>query len=237
MLFKKNAFSQKFRRNWVRKTALLVTLLLIFYLVPGNSFNTERVKSGNEIVRFHVRAHSNNSRDQEIKNFLANRLIQIYGPLWNQCQSSEELHALLTKDRENIRQNAQKILAEKGYSDSVDVEFANQFFPARFYGERFFPSGEYASLTVKIGSGKGENWWCVLFPPLCFKVFPVPADNGQEKNMEIETVKINNDSSRVNDDSSRVKNSAKESVYSEEKTENTKNIRFWIIDIFRKFSK
>ncbi len=230
MLFKKNALSQKFRLNRVRKTALLVTLLLLFFLVSGNSFNTERVKSGNEIVRFHVRANSNNSSDQEIKNFLANRLIQIYGPLWSQCQNSEELHVLLTKDRENIRQNAQEILAEKGCSDSVDVEFANQFFPARFYGERFFPSGEYASLTVKIGSGKGENWWCVLFPPLCFKVFPVPSDNGKEKNMEIETVKIN-------DDSSRATNSEKESVYSEEKTKKKENIRFWIIDIFRKFSK
>ncbi len=225
-MFKNFRFSRKLRGTDSWKTFLLMGLLLLFCILPANVFSSERDKSGDDIVRFHVRAHSNEPQDQEIKNYLAARLLKIYGTFWSRCQSSEQLHVLLEKDREKIEKTACKILEEKGFPDPVEVEFDKRFFPARFYGDHFYPSGEYTSLTINIGSGEGENWWCVLFPPLCFTVFPVPSDRAaNEKDMEIESV-------NTKDDALKEENTEQEPVSPEKEKEG--NWRFWIIELFKK---
>ncbi len=140
------------------------------------------------IIRFHVKAHSNDPHDQAIKNYLAGRLLQTFGPLWNGCQNSAQLHILLEKDKKAIQETACRILGEKDVHDPVGIEFAKGNFPARYYGDRFYPAGEYTSLTIEIGSGQGENWWCVLFPPLCFTVFPAPGGESLIKDREKEIV-------------------------------------------------
>jgi stage II sporulation protein R len=174
-----------------------------------------------EVVRFHVRAHSNEPHDQEIKNYLAGSLLQIFGPLWNGCQNSRQLHELLEKDKGEIQEIALRVLKEKGIVDPVKVEFAKRIFPARFYGDRFYPPGEYASLTIEIGSGEGENWWCVLFPPLCFTVFPVPGSESSPKEQE-KGIMI------TNKPTSGWERKEKEgALFSEKKTSKW---RFWSID-------
>jgi stage II sporulation protein R len=156
------------------KTLLLAVLLPVFCFtgvvpaVPG------QVLADGGVIRFHVRASSNDPHDQEIKNYLAGSMLQVFGPTWSGCQNSRQLQGLIERDKEWIRKTAVGILEGKGVFDPVTVEFARHPFPARFYGEHFFPPGEYASLIIEIGPGEGENWWCVLFPPLCFTVFPVP---------------------------------------------------------------
>ena len=172
---------------------LFMVLLVSFCLIPEVLPDPEKSRPDNEIIRFHVLANSNNRHDQEIKNFLAGRLIEIFGPFWKRCQSSEELHALLKKDKRLIGETAGMILAENGFSDPVTVEFGKSHFPARFYGDRFYPSGEYTSLIIKIGAGKGENWWCVLFPPLCFTVFPPAADKEDIGDIKENNYKENNE--------------------------------------------
>lgn len=223
-MFKNFSFSQKLRVRGSWKTFLLMGLLLLFSLLPGTVFSPIRDQSGDDIIRFHVRAHSNEPQDQEVKNYLAARLLKIYGPLWSRCQSSEQLHVLLEKDRTEIEKTACKILEEKGFSTPVEVLFDKRFFPARFYGDYFYPSGKYTSLTIKIGSGEGENWWCVLFPPLCFTVFPEPSNRAaNEKDMGLERTK-------AKDSASREENIEKEET--EEETEKEGNWRFWIIELF-----
>lgn len=208
---------------------LLIALLPPFCIFPAVCPVPEKNRPDTEIIRFHVLAHSDNQHDQEIKNFLAGRLIDTFGPLWNRCQSSEELYALLKKDQRLIEVTACAILEENGFSGPVKVEFGKSRFPARFYGDRFYPSGEYTSLTVRIGAGKGENWWCVLFPPLCFTVFPSPAgkegikENIKEDN-NLDAIKTQVD--KANDQGSPLENVTAETSPEKEKSK----WRFWIVD-------
>lgn len=223
-VFKKLSISQKYKGAFIWKILLLLVLLLTFCVSSAIPLVPETDEPGNEIIRFHVKAHSNDPDDQEIKNYLASRLIQIFGPLWNRCQNSRQLYALLTKDKEEIEETACRILEEKGIYDSVEVEFAKRAFPARFYGNRFYPPGEYDSLTIKIGSGRGENWWCVLFPPLCLTVFPVSAGDNQQNETKKETMVTNEQVSR----------GEKQEQETADLEQETNKWRFWIIDFLAK---
>jgi stage II sporulation protein R len=131
-----------------------------------------------DIIRFHVRAHSNSPEEQRIKNHLAKEILSLYAPRWRNCSSKEELRSILTVDKKDLEMASRKILAESGFGHDVRISLQKSFFPARLYEGKFYPPGEYEALTVFIGDGGGENWWCVLFPPLCFNVVPVPPDEG-----------------------------------------------------------
>ncbi|HHT46118.1 MAG TPA: stage II sporulation protein R [Firmicutes bacterium] len=132
------------------------------------------------IIRFHVKANSNSPEDQALKNYLAQTIINIYKPLWGGCSSIEELRSLLVKDRKTIEKTANAILIENGCAHTVKVSLDKGVFPARLYEGKLYPPGEYEALNMIIGKGAGENWWCVLFPPLCFNLLPSPSQKAGE---------------------------------------------------------
>ncbi|MDO9534142.1 MAG: stage II sporulation protein R [Bacillota bacterium] len=182
-----------------------------------------------DIIRFHVKANSNSPGDQGIKNYLAEKIIRLYEPVWSQCESSEELRLLLSENEEAMENTAREILAEKGFTYDVNVSLEKGLFPARFYAGEFYPPGEYEALYMVIGEGTGENWWCVLFPPLCFAVVPSPslsmgnADHeqaGQKAELSLA------ESGKKDDFDNKVgkKNSGNEKI----------KIRFWVIELFQK---
>jgi stage II sporulation protein R len=186
------------QRNWqlspsFRKIHFWMSLLLLFILgamfipggIPGSLAHATYIQGEQEgqeelkieeIIRFHVKAHSNNPEDQEIKNYLARNIINIYRPLWEQCGSMEELRLLISANRKEIERTARKILQQSGSPHDVQVSLGKSIFPARFYEGKLFPPGEYEALYIIIGEGTGENWWCVLFPPLCLNLV-VPNDD------------------------------------------------------------
>lgn len=129
-----------------------------------------------EIIRLHVKAHNNDCYEQELKNEVVCAILEHFSPRWKSCSSREELYQLLEKDRDDITVIAEQVLDEQGISREVTVQLASSTFPARLYEGSYYPPGEYEALMVVIGAGKGENWWCVLFPPLCFGVVPAPRD-------------------------------------------------------------
>jgi len=130
-----------------------------------------------EILRFHVRAHNNSPQEQQLKNYLAQEILFLYAPRWSSCRSKEELFERLSEDQNDLTFWAKKILADKGSPHDVKISLETSFFPARFYEGRLYPPGEYAGLCITIGEGGGENWWCVLFPPLCFNIIPSPKES------------------------------------------------------------
>jgi stage II sporulation protein R len=147
-------------------------------LLSGGSEQEEIIKA-EEIIRFHVRAHSNSPADQEIKNYLARKTISLYGSRWSNCSSKEELRIILSEDKEDIEIMARETLEKSGFAHDVKISLEKGLFPARLYNGKLYPPGEYEALNMIIGNGDGENWWCVLFPPLCFNVVPLPTDEGR----------------------------------------------------------
>lgn len=183
-----------------------------------------------DVIRFHVRAHSNDTQEQQIKNEVAASIISEYTSSWRQCGSREELYQLLLDTQAGVAATAQRVLNEHGVVRDVEVELARNYFPARLYGGEYYPPGEYEALWVVIGSGKGENWWCVLFPPLCFGVVPAPIFS--EKNENPVDGDRENDFLQEEEGSSKdLPAGTKKQGNEDEENEDTK-WRFWIVDCF-----
>ncbi len=183
-----------------RVFVLEMVLFLIIFCLPagqtgfwaarcGGQATPDKVQVG-EILRFHVRAHSNAPQDQEIKNYVARKILARFQPVWSCCRDSCELGRLLVQTKPEIAGAARLALQEKGFDYDVAVSLTRDLFPARFYEGQLYPPGEYTALYLVIGEGCGENWWCVLFPPLCFNLLPPlaadEAETGLRENEQAE---------------------------------------------------
>ena len=119
------------------------------------------------VVRLHVLANSDSDADQALKLKVRDGILSYVSPRVIDCKSREEAIEVLSSELDEIERVASEIIALEGYSHSVEVTLTLEDYPTRNYEAMSFPSGEYVSLRVLIGEAQGQNWWCVLFPPLC----------------------------------------------------------------------
>ncbi len=119
-------------------------------------------------IRFHVRANSNSVIDQQLKMKVKEAVVNyIYDNTGDFKSQDEAAQFIITHDSQ-IKSIANKTITDSGFSYSINSTFSEQIFPTKTYGDITFPTGKYRSYTLYIGNGKGHNWWCVLYPPLCF---------------------------------------------------------------------
>lgn len=121
-----------------------------------------------QIIRLHVRADSDSDEAQELKMKVKSSVVAYIEPLLRDSTGIDESRQILNDNIEAIRENAMDTLQDNGCEDDVAVYFENAYFPAKSYGDVTFPPGEYEAFRIDIGSASGRNWWCVLYPPLCF---------------------------------------------------------------------
>lgn len=140
-----------------------------------------------QVVRLHVVAHSDSERDQEIKRAVRDAILDEVTPLFTGTETIEEAEAAIRRALPQIEAAAAAVLADYGVSYGVATEVGRFPFPDRLYGRVLLPAGDYRALKVKLGDAEGANWWCVLFPPLCFLDWstgvvlePKPGTAGQE---------------------------------------------------------
>ena len=129
--------------------------------------------------RLHILANSDSEEDQCIKYALRDYMLTELGGVFGSCESKDETEALVRRNLPYIEQRANDFLRENGCSDTVHCEVGSADFPTRMYGSLTLPAGRYDALRVVIGSGAGQNWWCVLYPSVCLraasaKVSPLP---------------------------------------------------------------
>mgnify|MGYP000761745221 FL=1 len=115
-----------------------------------------------------MRAESDSDEDQWIKMQVKEAVLDYISPILSKSQSVDESRAILTDESDGIRDVAVDTLRSLGDESDVSVYFENCYFPMKTYGDMTFPPGEYEAFRVDIGDAKGRNWWCVLYPPLCF---------------------------------------------------------------------
>lgn len=121
-----------------------------------------------KILRFHVIANSNSAQDQALKLKVRDCVIEyLSGPL-KACETKEESETVICSLLPQIKEKASELVRRMGYDYTIEADVGEEYFPVKTYGEMTFPRGYYESLTIRIGSGAGRNWWCVLFPNLCF---------------------------------------------------------------------
>ncbi len=126
-------------------------------------------KIAGEIIRFHVRANSDGEADQELKLKVRDAVISYLEPLLAGSDSIEKSRSIIAGNEFGITATARNIIAESGFDYDVKAYFERTHFPVRAYGEVTLPAGLYEAYRIDIGSAKGHNWWCVLYPPLCFE--------------------------------------------------------------------
>lgn len=120
-----------------------------------------------EIIRFHIIAHSNSPYDQLVKMNLRNVIINELSGGLSQCRTKEETAAFLSANTEKCKASATQYLNDIGYNLAVDVSFKKEMFPKKDYGVFILPKGTYSSLKITLGDGKGKNYFCVMFPQTC----------------------------------------------------------------------
>lgn len=121
-----------------------------------------------EFLRIHIRADSNDAEAQAVKYLVRDKIVEYLTPLVANYQDKASAMRGVQERLFQISEIATKTLQEKGFSYAASAELQVESFPTRVYGEFILPAGEYSALIVRLGSGKGDNWWCVVYPPLCF---------------------------------------------------------------------
>ncbi|HEY8911510.1 MAG TPA: stage II sporulation protein R [Desulfosporosinus sp.] len=136
----------------------------------NKSFNEETVPAltPNQLIRFHVLANSDSDQDQALKRAVRDAILKEVSPQLATSQSLEESRLILKKIRPDMEEIGRSVVKAWGKNYTVHTEYGHFSFPTKSYGSLVLPAGDYEALRVVVGEGQGSNWWCVLFPPLCF---------------------------------------------------------------------
>lgn len=149
--------------------ALLTGLLYTFFSSHrANDPRTIQKGISEKIIRFHVIANSDSEEDQQLKLKVKEAVVNYTTPLLADSHSLCESEAILQQESQTIKTIADSVIAENGYSYPVTVSLTDTYFPTKSYGNYTFPPGIYRAFEIRIGKAAGKNWWCVMYPPLCF---------------------------------------------------------------------
>lgn len=139
---------------------------------------TGMAKINDKVIRLHVIANSNTVFDQQLKYKVRNNVIDKFNNEFENTVSKDDSEDVIIKNINEIREEAETIISKEGYDYQVNVYYGNFKFPRKIYEDIVLPEGYYDAVRIEIGKAEGNNWWCVMFPPLCF------VDFGQDKNAE-----------------------------------------------------
>ena len=190
----------------VKNSLILLFLLFLYVTISALSYVTAVSNDiQNSVFRLHVIANSDSNEDQDLKYKVRDNLIEYMNTICKDVESREEAIHLANLHLDEFKKIAEKTVKENGYSYPISVEIGNFSFPTKDYGDISLPAGYYDSLRVKIGDASGQNWWCVMFPPLCFVNISsgiVPDESKEllkeELNDEEYSIVTKEDSSEIN---------------------------------------
>ena len=140
-----------------------------------------------KIMRFHVLANSDSKEDQKLKLQVRDAIGELMEPRLADVKDMDETRRIITDSIPDIVAKAEQTLKEQGCGDSVSAKVTHTDFPVKTYGSYTFPAGNYEALQVVIGEGKGHNWWCVLYPNMCFRdsVYEIVDEDAKEELQEV----------------------------------------------------
>lgn len=161
---------------------LFVSLVVVFY--QRAEAEQENIQQGiaNEIIRFHVLANSDTVIDQGVKLDVKNKVVKELQKDLADVSTVNEARMVISSKLDDIEHMAEDVLKQKGFDYEATVQLTKDYFPVKSYGDLVFPQGDYEALEIKIGKAKGKNWWCVLFPSLCFvdQTYQVVPDKSKD---------------------------------------------------------
>lgn len=176
-----------FMKNTKLKNAILLIFLLFLYVfISAQSYVTAVSENLSDAVfRLHVLANSDSDADQALKIKVRDELLKYMNSISPNCSTKAEAISVAEAHKEEFQKIAEDTIKENGYDYSVKINIGNFYFPTKNYGDISLPAGFYDALRVEIGEAKGQNWWCVMFPSLCFiDVSSGVVDDEAKENLE-----------------------------------------------------
>lgn len=158
-------------KRWLFLTPLFMVFALTMVLFCiGMCYPTklQRAIERGELVRIHILAQDDTEGQQAIKLHVRDAVIAAFTPYLEEAKNSREAARIVRQNLTLAQETAQKATREMGATYPVFAAFGVYDFPTRVYGNEIVPAGEYPALRILLGEGKGRNWWCVMYPPLCF---------------------------------------------------------------------
>ena len=134
----------------------------------SNGHTMSALSEQSAYLRIHIRADSNEAEAQAVKYRVRDEIVEYLTPLVANYQTKTEAVQGVAAHLDDIEEIAKKLLKEQGFSYGAEAEIKKESFPTRIYDDFTLPAGEYSALILRLGAGKGDNWWCVVYPPLCF---------------------------------------------------------------------
>lgn len=206
---------------------IFILTILVFIYIALLSFNYSKAISSNlsdSVFRLHIIANSDSSADQELKLKVRDKIIEYMNTLTSNSSDKKDVISIVNNHLDSFKEIALNTIKENGYNYDVNIEIGNFHFPTKSYGDISFPAGNYNALKIEIGDAIGQNWWCVLFPPLCFVnsstgVVPDDSKNTLKENINSKSYEIISEGNNSNDNTSDIK------------------IKFKIIEFFNNFGK
>jgi len=158
----------KIYSNFKRLLLLLVLLSVYTFICAFSYVNAVSTNIQNSVFRLHVIANSDSEEDQNLKYIVRDKVLEYINSISGSESSKEDVIKFANENINEIQKIAENTIHENGYNYKVELNIGNFAFPTKTYGDISFPAGFYDALKIEIGDAIGQNWWCVMFPPLCF---------------------------------------------------------------------
>ncbi|MBY8911725.1 stage II sporulation protein R [Bacillus sp. YC2] len=186
----------------------------------------EPVVIPDEAIRLRILANSDDDKDQKLKRQIRDAVNKEITGWVKDITSIEEARRLIRSKLPEIKEIAKETMKKKGMHQSVSVDFNKISFPTKLYGNMVYPAGKYEAILITLGEGEGANWWCVLFPPLCFLDFSngeAVKDQEDKKQQQEETQK---QTAKALDDLKEKTDKAKK----DDKEDGGTEVKFFLVD-------
>ncbi len=157
------------KKNKIRNIIIVIFLLSIYTLISAFSYaNAVSKDLCQSVFRLHVIANSDTVNDQSLKYKVRDNVLSYMNNLCSNIKTKEEAIEIAQDNQSEFYKIAKQTIIDNGYDYDVNIKIGAFDFPTKQYGDISFPAGSYDALRIEIGEAKGQNWWCVMFPPLCF---------------------------------------------------------------------
>lgn len=146
----------------------IVLSLIVMFLGGVGLFSSCGVSDKESYLRVHIRANSNSEEDQKVKYLIKDKVVEFITPIVASAKSKDDVENKLLNNEKDIEYYVNQVLKENGFVYGCDMKINNEYFPTRTYDDVTLEANYYDALILNLGSGEGDNWWCVVYPPLCF---------------------------------------------------------------------
>ena len=201
---------------------LLIGAIASVYKEPADANAQEQVMIPDEAIRLRILANSDSEEDQELKRMVRDEVNKEITEWVAELTSVEAARQLIQSRLSDIETIVETVLERENKPQAYSVNFGNVSFPTKLYGDFIYPAGNYEAILISLGEAKGANWWCVLFPPLCFLDFSNSIAVQAEENPEDGTM---NDSEKTNEKLSSL-------IIDEEEEKEEVEVKFFLVEWF-----